>query len=218
MFLYTDIETLPARDKKKIDEVTKSLKPPSNYKNPEVIEKWFTENTAEAVAKTSFDPAYGEIACIGWNYIGNDVDISECPSQMSMNEKLMIETFIHGVSQVVGTHHPLVVTHNGNGFDLPFIRKRCIVHGIKLPAWFPRDLKPWGTETFDTMLQWDAKSYISMDRLAKLFGISGKGDVDGSMVAEMWANGKQQEVVDYCIKGDVPTLREIHEHMMKALS
>ena len=36
-----------------------------------------------------------------------------------------------------------------------------------------------------------------MDKLCKAFGIQGKGDFDGSMVAETWKTDKQK-VIDYC--------------------
>lgn len=32
---------------------------------------------------------------------------------------------------------------------------------------------------YDTMLKWDAKKSISMDKLARVLGIEGKGDIDG---------------------------------------
>jgi len=54
-----------------------------------------------------------------------------------------------------------------------------------------------------------AKGTISQDNLAKALGLSGKGDFDGSMVAEAWANGEHERIAYYCLS-DVETVRAIY--------
>jgi predicted PolB exonuclease-like 3'-5' exonuclease len=54
-----------------------------------------------------------------------------------------------------------------------------------------------------------AKGTISMDKLSRALGMEGKGDFDGSMVADAWANGQHETIIEYC-KDDVRKTRAIH--------
>ena len=71
--------------------------------------------------------------------------------------------------------------------------------------------KPWDGCIADTMLLWDAKAFASMDKLCKAFGLEGKGDMDGSKVAETWL-ADPQKVIDYC-KCDVERTRELYKRL-----
>ena len=52
-----------------------------------------------------------------------------------------------------------------------------------------------------------------MDDLCDIFGIAGKDDFDGSMVAEAWANGEHAKIAEYC-QQDVARTREIHKRFL----
>jgi predicted PolB exonuclease-like 3'-5' exonuclease len=58
----------------------------------------------------------------------------------------------------------------------------------------------------------DREKRASMDRLCRAFGIPGKGDFDGSMVAETWAVDPLK-VVSYC-EDDVRRTRAMYKRMM----
>ena len=106
--------------------------------------------------------------------------------------------------------------HNIHGFDLPFLKHRAIINGIKPPEKLltAMNAKSWDSCIEDTMLMWstDKQKMISLDRLCKVLGISGKGDFDGSMVANEWLNGSKQKVVDYCIQ-DVEKVSQVHRRL-----
>jgi hypothetical protein len=57
----------------------------------------------------------------------------------------------------------------------------------------------------------DREKRASMDKLCKAFGIEGKGDFDGSMVAATWPVDPQK-VVDYCC-ADVERTRALYYRM-----
>ena len=76
----------------------------------------------------------------------------------------------------------------------------------------PFDAKPWDEKIYDTMLKWDAKKSISMDKLARVLGIEGKGDIDGSMVWDMYKRGEYQQIADYCAD-DVNIVQSIYSRM-----
>lgn len=209
--IYLDIETIPNQSPEYRAKVRENITAPGQYSKPDSIAKWIAENgdkaADEAVAKTSFNPARGHICTIGFAL--GDSDAQAVHAESVEGEKLVLETFFaalpeQGMNQFVG--------HYINGFDLRFILCRAIALGVQLPRGtvFPRNPKPWGDEIFDTMTAWaGVRDRISLDDLCEALNLPCKGDFDGSMVAEAWANGEHQKIADYC-KRDVETVRAIH--------
>ena len=210
--LYIDIETIPSQQKWVADEVEKTVKPPATIKKDESKQKWYEENYAAAfgdkMGKCSFDGAMSHIITIG--YAVNDGEAVVFHADHEAKEREILEGFIVATNNV---KYPTIIGHNVTGFDMRMIRQRCLVLGIPLSKNMPWDAKPWDKNPYDTMMQWDGKNFISQDRLAKAFGIKGKGDVDGSMVYPMWKAGKHKEIAQYC-KDDVETVRKIYKHMI----
>lgn len=220
--LYFDIETLPTTDPEVIAELESTIKAPATYKKPESIAEWMKENKADAlkelVAKTSFSGLYGRIACICYSF-----DDGETYSVADDDEKTLLKNFYQHVSEVasIETHRgniPSMLTvcgHNVVGFDLPFLKHRSIINMVKPTPQFLKafDAKPWGSEVKDTMLMWSSDPHKrgSMDRLCKAFGFAGKGDFDGSMVADTWPVDPQK-VIDYC-KDDVERTRLMYKRL-----
>ena len=105
--------------------------------------------------------------------------------------------------------------HNIREFDVPYICRRMLVNGIALPECFQLwGKKPWEVKhLIDTMELWsfgDRKSFTSLDLLADIFGIeSSKNDMDGSMVAEFFKQGRVNEIVKYCEK-DVEVVAKLY--------
>ncbi len=207
--IYLDIETIPSQSPEYRANVLENITPPGTIKKAESIAKWMDEKADAAaddiVAKTSFNPAAGHVCCIGWAHGDGEVEYAEMRDLK--DEKAMIETFFHtfpdlGLACFIG--------HNVAAFDLRFLLCRSIVLGVKLPPAFPRDIKPWGNNVFDTMIAWaGTRGTISLDNLAGALGLGGKGDFDGSMVAQAWKDGRHTTISSYC-RSDVALTREIH--------
>ena len=218
-YLYLDIETIPSQDAAVHERIAASITPPGNITKAETIAAWEADKkpalVADAIAKTSFDGALGHICCIGWA-VGEDSSASTDIGNVH-EEKQMLEFFVsklHERSRQLVT--PTVIGHNVVDFDIRFIWQRAIILGVRLPGWFPRDPKPWGDDTFDTMTAFaGARNRISMDNLCRALGIPGKGEVDGSMVAGMWERGEFAQIAHYC-REDVERTRAIHKRMMIA--
>jgi len=205
---FVDIETIPVQDAGTILEIKAEIAPPGNIKKPESIEKWLEENadaaTAEKVAKTSFDPALGHICTISWAV--DDDEPTTAHAATIDDEAAVLAAFFGSLRN---NHRYTFVGHYVGGFDLRFILCRAVVLGVKIPQSLPRDPKSWDKTIFDTMTAWaGARGTISMDNLCKALGIPGKGDFDGSQVADAWAAGEHQKIADYCA-GDVHRTREI---------
>jgi len=225
MNIYIDIETLPSSDPKFIADVAATITAPGQYKKPESIAEWLAANKEQAVkdivSKTSFDGLYGSIACIAWAF--DDGPIQVVGVDVSISESQMLHDFYDSVSEYVKVQYsgcitstPLtVIGHNVAGFDLPFLKHRSIIHGIKPQTDIYRAMnaKPWDSCIADTMLMWspDREKRVSMDKLCKAFGITGKDGFDGSMVADTWPIDPQK-VMDYC-KDDVERTRHIYKRL-----
>ena len=224
MLIHFDAETLPTNDPAVIAELEAAIKPPATYSKPESIAKWMEENKAQALAeavhKTGLNGLYGRICVIGYAF-----DDEEPFAVSGDDEKELLESFYSHVFDRVTqvAHHGLVegkatfVGHNLIGFDLPFLKHRSIINRVKPPKCFldAFNAKPWGNEVADTMLMWSSDPHKrgSMDKLCRAFGIPGKGDFDGSQVAQEWACGDRNKVVEYC-KDDVKRTREIYKRIM----
>jgi len=208
--IFLDIESLPSQSAEYRAEVRDTITAPAQYKKPESIAQWIADNgdaaADEIVAKTSFNPAHGHICTIGFA-IG-DGEIEAFHAQSIDEEATIITNFFdclpeQGLNRFIG--------HYISGFDLRFILNRAIVLGVQLPpsVMFPRDIKPWSDNVFDTMVAWAGpKDRISLDDLCKALGIPGKDGFDGSMVAEAWANGEHEKIASYA-RDDVERVRSV---------
>lgn len=207
--IYLDIETVPSSESWVREYVSASVTHPGQMKKPETIAKWEAEDKPQAVDdamdKCAFDGAMNQIVCIG-------VAIEDEPVHTFVGEekKLVSEAF-----SFIGQpgFYAKFVGHNLIGFDLRVLRQRGIVLGLKPPASIPFNAKPWDdARCYDTMVQWDGKNSTKLDKIAKAFGIPGKGSTDGSQVHQMWKDGKINEIAQYCAS-DVELTRQVYRKM-----
>ena len=218
--IVIDIETIGTSRKDVIDYIAATVKPPATYKKAESIADWHKEQgpaaIAEAVAKTGLDGAFGQVVCIGYQ-----LDDMESPFVLhGLNERELLESFTKMLTECITPSDVLatsVVGHNVSGFDLRFLMQRYIINSIRPPMVLKRaaEAKPWETEkVFDTMIQFaGVGNRISLDKLCLALSIqSPKGDMDGSKVGQYVADGRLEEVSEYC-KRDVEATREVFKRM-----
>lgn len=218
-YLYLDIETIPAQSDDIKARVAANVKPPAQMKKADTIAAWEKEQKAaaveEAISRTGLNGAFGHICCIGLAFDDGEPSSISWPLNAS-SETETIKGFFQIASEIIGNRFPVIVGHNVAGFDIRFIWQRSIALGIRVPAWMPRDPKPWGNDVFDTMAAWaGAKDTISMDNLSAALGLPGKGEIDGSMIGQMFADGKHKEIAAYC-REDIERTRAIHRKMLVA--
>jgi hypothetical protein len=234
--IYNDIETIPCQDVEmnaalRADADTALLveldavRAPGNYKDAQKIEdfvndarsKLMKEHDATCEAnwlKTSFDGGLGHICVIGYALGDREPQAILARHDVLGDEAAALREFF-GVLNALGAGARLQwVGHNLVAFDLPFIWKRAMVLGVKPPFHLPRDPKPWADNVFDTMTQWaGARDRISMERLCRILGIPGKGEMDGSKVWDYVRTGRIAEVGTYCC-GDIERTRAMHRRMV----
>lgn len=211
--IVIDIETIPSLAPWVRGDAEKSCKPPANTKKQESIDKWYKEKHAGAVeeklAKGGLDAATGHVICIG--YAVNDEPAQDLLCEDVADEKTMLSNFINVVSKL---NAPTYIGFNITGFDIKFIRQRCMILGVDYRG-LPWQAKPWDLNPFDCMTQWDAKNFISLDKLAKAFGLEGKPDgMDGSQVWEYYQDKRFKEISDYC-RDDVELTRNVYRKMRR---
>lgn len=121
-----------------------------------------------------------------------------------MKEAELLKKFwgLAGQAKVIGGF-------NSNGYDLPVIFMRSMLLGVAPSRKI--DLTPWKGETCDLMaLRWPRGPAIGLKAWATMMGVPIEaGDVDGSMVEEMWRSGKLDKLKEYN-RSDVSLVREIY--------
>jgi 3'-5' exonuclease len=213
--LFLDIETvpchpsydqLPERDKAFWDKKARYLK--KEEEEPEVLYE-----------KAGIYAEFGKIICISTGMIGlnNNQSTIRIKSFYGENESILLQAFSDLVIRLCQKKEIELCAHNGKEFDFPFIARRLLVNGIKLPELLETSGKrPWEVRHLDTMELWkfgDHKHYVSLDLLASLFGIdSPKNDIDGSQVAQVyWKEHDLKRIVEYC-RRDVVTVAQLLLH------
>ena len=208
--LYLDIETIPTDLDWVIDDLRAKIKPPAQYKKPESIAEWMDANAdielAKAIHATGLDGAFGRICCIGYAF--DDEPVQTVGTHLQMTEHTILADFAADINSRKITK---IVGHNVFDFDLEFIKKRSIIKGVKIEL--PFLASKYDSIFFDTMTKWSAQKRISADKLARVLGIKGKSDIDGSMVWDMHQRGEHQAIADYCAD-DVRMVREIYKRMI----
>ena len=214
-YLYVDIETIPVQDEAIAAGIRAGVKPPGGMKKAETIALWEAndrpEAEAEAVGKTGLDGAYGHVCTIAWAI--NDGHVTLAHARSVEDERRVLSEFFAAINPYK-TH--VIVGHNIAGFDLPFLRKRAVILGVDLPGpqHLPRDPKAWDKNINDTMVMFaGSRDFIGLDRLCQVLGVPGKGGMDGSHVASMWAEGRHDEIAAYCAK-DVERTRAVHQRFL----
>jgi 3'-5' exonuclease len=156
---------------------------------------------------------FGKIVCISCGYFTPENHF-RIKSFYGHDEKELLKEFSGILEKCFNTPEKMLCAHNGKEFDFPFLCRRMIINGLKLP--FILQLagkKPWEVNHLDTMELWkfgDYKAYTTLNLLAAVFGIpTPKDDIDGSQVWRVyWEEKNLNRIVTYCQK-DVLTIAQI---------
>lgn len=153
---------------------------------------------------------FGRIVAIGAGmfYLEDDTLRFKVKAYSNEDEAALLEEF----SRVLSSRNNLVLcAHNGKEFDFPYLCRRMLVNGIKLPSVL--DLagkKPWEVKHLDTLEYWkfgDRKNFTSLELLAALFNVpTSKDEMDGSMVSEVFYKERNLEkIARYCCNDVIVT-------------
>ena len=207
--LFLDIETVPqVSDFSKLDDTKKHL--------------W--EKKAKTLVSSDVEPAdvysragiyaeFGKIVCIsiGFITIENDVRKLRLKSFFDDDEEKLLEEFNQLLNSHFNSDEYYLCGHNGKEFDYPYIARRMLVNGIRLPRLLNiAGKKPWEVKHLDTLELWkfgDYKHYTSLELLTNIFNIpTPKDDIDGSQVGDVYYKDNDlKRIAIYCEKDVLAT-------------
>ena len=147
--------------------------------------------------KSKFDGTFGRIVCIGVFILDKNDSLVDSIVWYGSNESAILEGFWSEIS-LIRPH--LIITHNGLNFDLPFIKKRSIIHQIKPPLELSL-AKFRSSPIYDTMAiwaNWDPRYFIKLDVLARVLDVETKTG-SGDQVAQMWEKKQYEAIAKYCL-------------------
>lgn len=174
------------------------------------------ENTtsSDIYRRAAIYAEFGKIICVSLGFLfkdGEDYRL-RIKSIFGHDEKKLLEELVELINKFqTRFNSSYLCAHNGKEFDFPYMARRMLINGIKLPKLLDiAGKKPWEVSHLDTMELWkfgDYKSYTSLKLLAAVFNIpSPKDDIDGSQVYDVyWHENNLPRIVEYCQK-DVLTL------------
>ena len=209
--LFLDIETVP--ENSSFNELSEEKQLLWEQKSKYQRKEEFTPE--EFYDRAGIWAEFGKIICISVGYFvekGDDKNFRI--TSFYGDEVRLLNDFKELLQEHFNQAKHLLCGHNGKEFDFPYIARRMLILGIKLP--YKLDLfgkKPWEIPHLDTMELWkfgDYKHYTSLKLMANVLGISSpKDDMDGSMVRDVfYEKNDLDRIVTYC-ELDVVTTAQV---------
>jgi hypothetical protein len=233
--LFLDIETVPQQAQFQLlsEEGKKLFKSKNQYKfqtslpqgmDSPILEEEIWSNVYGQMG--AIQAEFGKIICISVGFVhqtrlGNEIRLK---SFYHDDEETLLKQFKSLLEERYNTQYHILCGHNAKEFDFPYLCRRMLVQGIKLP--YILDIagkKPWEISHLDTMELWkfgDYKAYTSLPLLCHIFNIpTPKDDISGADVArvyyenekDVYASGLERIKV-YCEK-DVVALIQLFLRM-----
>jgi len=209
--LFLDIETVPeAGSFEELSESTQKLW--------EQKSKFFKEydNPKSAYEKAGIYAEFGKIICISVGFL-NENDQSKRELRLKSffgdDEKELLNEFRVLLENHFSKEDSLLCGHNSKEFDFPYIARRMLVNGIRLPKILNiSGKKPWEIGLLDTLEMWkfgDYKHYTSLNLLCSIFKIpTPKDDISGSDVGRVyWEEKNLKRIAEYCEKDVAATVQ-----------
>lgn len=209
--LFLDIETVPQTyNYKDVDEKTQYL-----WDKKMRFQIKEGETGEDIYERAGILAEFGKIVCIsvGITTANGENRQLRLKSFASENETELLEDFITLLNKHYSGNQHLLCAHNGKEFDFPYIARRILINGLKIPSILDiAGKKPWEINHLDTLELWkfgDYKNFTSLELLAHVFNIpTPKDDIDGSLVASVFYEEKDlPRIVEYCQKDVLTTVQ-----------
>ncbi|MEI8271306.1 MAG: 3'-5' exonuclease [Paludibacter sp.] len=215
--MFLDIETVPqTADFSEISlELAHLWEDKFGTIHKRMPEKYDVETTAAEAFNNSAGiyAEFGKIVCISVGFI-HFIDQEmhfRTKSFRGDDEKQLLTDFTSLIYKFFTSKEQSFCGHNIKEFDIPYICRRMLINGLKLPSVINiSGKKPWEISFYDTLELWkfgDYKNYTALKLLTAVFGIpTPKDDIDGSQVAMVYYKEKNIErIALYCQKDVVAT-------------
>lgn len=161
---------------------------------------------------------FGRVICIGVGGFYEQDTKFKAKTLVNPDEKALLLDFKKLLDEHSAKAGLILCAHNGREFDFPYLCRRMLINGIKLPQVLDiTGRKPWEVMHIDTLEFWkfgDYKNFTSLDLLASVFDIPGsKSLMDGSEVNTNYYDlNNLQKITEYC-REDVVVLAQLYLKM-----
>jgi len=215
--LFLDIETVPETYKfADVDPATAHLFEMKNMRY-KTDDKTFGQVYDE---KAGIYAEFGKIVCISVGFVRSTATgrMIHIKSFAHDDEETLLRQFIRLLEDNYNTINHRLCGHNSKEFDIPFLCRRILINGLKLPNVLNlAGKKPWEIQHLDTMELWkfgDYKAYTSLALLCNVFKIpTPKDDISGADVARVYYEEQDlPRITKYCEK-DVVALIQLFLRM-----
>ncbi len=215
---YFDIETGPGNESDLVAKFNPVFEPDATIKEPkldtrlkdpakvaqaqedlaikrmdwqEAIARSVQEKRDQWIQASCLRAERGEIVAIGYS-TGTEISLSHG------KEDKVLRDFLQALTLAVENGFT-ICGHNIEAFDLPFIRRRCMMRQIPFKFYNKDDKwKPYRFVTFDTMKQWQSGDFkaqcVSLNDLAVAFGV-GKKNGDGAMFWKTYRENQEEALL-----------------------
>jgi len=211
--LFLDIETVPQiYNFEDLDDTTAELfshKTRFQQKDGKEVSEIYSER-AGILAE------FGKIVCISCGFVRSTATGKEIrmKSFYHDDEETLLKQFSNLLNEHYNSPYHLLCGHNGKEFDFPYIARRMLIHGLKLPhALDIAGKKPWEVNHLDTLELWkfgDYKHFTSLPLLCHIFKIpTPKDDISGADVARVYFEDKDTERIKVYCEKDVVALIQL---------
>ena len=172
--------------------------------------------------RSSIFAEFGKIICISVGFV----------NETRTGREIRMKTFHHSDEETLlkqffdllnnnTSKFSILCGHNAKEFDFPYICRRALINGLRLPEVLNiAGKKPWEIAHIDTMELWkfgDYKAYTSLPLLCHVFGVpTPKDDISGADVARVYHEDNDlNRIARYCEK-DVVALIQLFLKMRGA--
>lgn len=218
--LVLDIETGPLPEDQLADLIPPFDREAVTHKSwgPEAIEKLRDKREAEHLeafmSKAALNAETGTVIVVGLRLVDRGVSKLVHIDEATPTESDVLEATWNWLSKAVEQSHS-IVTHNGIGFDLPFLVRRSFILGVSVPDWI-HDGRYFHKAIRDTMRMWflgERNQFIGLDRLAQILGCENRklAGVDGADFHLLWKNDRSK-ATEYAL-ADLVVTEEVATRM-----
>jgi DNA polymerase elongation subunit (family B) len=163
---------------------------------------------------------FGKIVCISVGFVRESSTgrMIRMKSFYHDDEETLLKQFKSLLDDHYNTPYHILCGHNAKEFDFPYICRRMLINGIKLPAILEiAGKKPWEISHLDTLELWkfgDYKAFTSLALLCHVFNIpTPKDDISGADVARVYYEENDLERIKVYCEKDVVALIQLFLRM-----
>ena len=148
------------------------------------------------------------VVCISVVYRSPQVLRVRSLEEPEADEAAIIRSFFSGVERAA----PKLVSWNGNGFDLPVLNYRALLHGIPAARFWEtgdneRDFRynnyisryhERHLDLMDVLSRYNQRQWAKLDDCATALGLPGKAELSGKDVWPLYQQGELEQIRAYC--------------------